>query len=157
MMSIWIANLRLWSGFFMMMLLNFWRGVSLCDGSGMMPSVTMVRTMVMLWNHRCPGFNPYPISDHFWIDIGCQVGKYGEEDKYQLDDSHFAKKINKNICEIGEFGIGCWIWWTTRNYARRINISSMTLNLLMIRSKWCWVAFIDTVCPLLTLYVRKRY
>jgi hypothetical protein len=23
------------------------------------------------------------------------VGKYGEEDKYQLDDSHFAKKSTK--------------------------------------------------------------
>ena len=95
-----INNLRLWSGFFMMMLLNchfcrMWRGVSLCDGSGMMSSVTMVRTTVVLWNHRCPGFNPYSISDHFWIDIGCQVGKYGEEDKYQLDDFHFAKKIKK--------------------------------------------------------------
>ena len=144
-MSIWIANLRLWSGFFMMMLLNFWRGVSLCDGSGMMPSVTMVRTMVMFWNHRCPGFDPYPISDHFWIDIGCQVGKYGKEDKYQLDDSHFAKKSTKISVKLGNLELIDGSDELLRIMRGQIGICSMTLNLLMIRTNGYWVAFIDTV------------
>ena len=63
------------------------------------------------------------------------MGKYGEEDKYQLDDSHFAKKSTKISVKSGSLELVAGSDELLRIMREgQIGISSMTLNLLMIRT-----------------------